>query len=187
MRKAQNENIVIAGEYVVARYLNLVFGDIFKENPVFQRISKETVRIVSYFHGLTFFTENLRDEQERIDKKTIKLISPCCLKLLSAKFNSERANIIRTNGIPNVEVDKRFKRGNGERKLPDDIADSETVLNHTKVLEMSKIRNDILYQRQIKEVNQADKNMQQLHIATPIAADDDFDDFDKEQNIDEKI
>ncbi|GBC08413.1 hypothetical protein RclHR1_00810005 [Rhizophagus clarus] len=118
-----------------------------------------------------------------------------CLKLLSAKFNSERANIIRTNGIPNVEVDKRFKRGNGERKLPDDIADSINdsefwttfmVVNgffHTD----SKIRNDILYQRQIKEVNQADKNMQQLHIATPIAADDDFDDFDKEQNIDEKI
>src|SRR5438034_6099600 len=51
---------------------------------------------------------------------------------------------------------------------------------------MSQIRSDILYQRRIKEVNQADKNMQQLHIATPIVDDGDFDDFDKEQNIDKE-
>ncbi|RIA92960.1 hypothetical protein C1645_820031 [Glomus cerebriforme] len=46
------------------------------------------------------------------------------LTFLSAKFNPERANIIRTNGISNVEVDKKSKRSNRERKLPDDIADS---------------------------------------------------------------
>ncbi len=51
---------------------------------------------------------------------------------------------------------------------------------------MSQIRSDILYQRRIKEVNQADKNMRQLHIATPIADDDNFDDFDKEQNLDKE-
>jgi hypothetical protein len=51
---------------------------------------------------------------------------------------------------------------------------------------MSKIRSEILYQRQIKEVNQADTNMRQLHIATPIADDDDFDDFDNEQNIEKE-
>ena len=43
----------------MAHQMNLVFGDIFKENPVFQRVSKEAVRIVSYFHGSIFFTGNL--------------------------------------------------------------------------------------------------------------------------------
>jgi hypothetical protein len=51
---------------------------------------------------------------------------------------------------------------------------------------MSKIRSDILYQRRIKEVNQADKNMQRLHIATPIADDDNIDNGDEEQNIDKE-
>jgi hypothetical protein len=51
---------------------------------------------------------------------------------------------------------------------------------------MSKIRSDILYQRRIKEVNQADTNIWQLYIATPIADDDDFDDFDEEQNIEKE-
>src|SRR6266498_2058681 len=46
---------------------------------------------------------------------------------------------------------------------------------------MSQIRSDILYQRRIKEVNQADKNMQRLHIATPIVDDGDFDDFDNKE------
>ena len=56
--------------------MNLVFGDIFKESEVFRRVSKEAIRIVSYFHSSTFFTGNLRDEQKRIYKKTIQLISP---------------------------------------------------------------------------------------------------------------
>lgn len=43
---------------------------------------------------------------------------------MSAKFNPERAIVICTNGIPNSSVDKRSTRSNGERKLPDDIADS---------------------------------------------------------------
>jgi hypothetical protein len=42
---------------------------------------------------------------------------------------------------------------------------------------MSQIRSDILYQRQIKEINQSDHQMKRLHIATPIASDD-FDDSD---------
>ena len=33
-------------------------------------------------------------------------------------------NVICINGIPNNKVDKRSKRSNGDRKLPDDIADS---------------------------------------------------------------
>jgi hypothetical protein len=60
----------------MAHQMNLVFSDIFKESAVFQRVSKEAVRIVSYFHSSTFFTGNLRDEQERIYKKTVKLVSP---------------------------------------------------------------------------------------------------------------
>ena len=53
---------------------------------------------------------------------------------------------------------------------------------------MSQIRSDILYQRQIKEVNQADQQMKRLHIATPIASDD-FDYLNDEplQNIDEEL
>ena|SRR2546423_2920084 len=47
---------------------------------------------------------------------------------------------------------------------------------------MSKIRSDILYQRQIKEVTHADQQMRRLHIATPIA--DDFN-SDEEIQIDE--
>jgi len=60
----------------MAHQMNLVFGDIFKENAVFQRVSKEAVRIVSYFHNSTYFTGNLQNEQERIYKKTTKLVSP---------------------------------------------------------------------------------------------------------------
>jgi hypothetical protein len=49
---------------------------------------------------------------------------------------------------------------------------------------MSKIRSDILYQRRIKEVNQADQQMRRLHIATPITNDNDFNNPDKEvQNV----
>ena len=42
----------------MAHQMNLVFGDIFKENAVFQKITKEAVRIVSYFHNSTFFYLN---------------------------------------------------------------------------------------------------------------------------------
>ncbi|CAB4420337.1 unnamed protein product [Rhizophagus irregularis] len=45
-------------------------------------------------------------------------------------------------------------------------------LEHKKVLAMSQICSDILYQRRIKEVNQTDQQMKRLHIATPIASDD---------------
>ena len=60
----------------MAHQMNLVFGDIFKENEIFKRISKEAIRIVSFFHNSTYFTGNLRDEQKRIYNKTIQLISP---------------------------------------------------------------------------------------------------------------
>ena len=56
--------------------MNLIFGKIFKENILYQRISKEAIRIVSFFHSSIFFTGNLRDEQMRIYNKTIALITP---------------------------------------------------------------------------------------------------------------
>lgn len=47
---------------------------------------------------------------------------------------------------------------------------------------LSKIRSNVLYERQIKEVTQSDQQMRRLHIATPIA--DDLNDSDEEeQNI----
>src|SRR4051794_7035778 len=60
----------------MAHQMNLVFGDIFKENEVFKRISNKAVRIVSYFHNSTFFTGNLWDKQKQIYNKTIQLVSP---------------------------------------------------------------------------------------------------------------
>src|SRR5579859_7659205 len=50
---------------------------------------------------------------------------------------------------------------------------------------MSKIRGDILYERQIKEVIQSDQQMRRLHIATPIAEDSNNSDKE-EQNIDKE-
>jgi len=60
----------------MAHQMNLIFGEIFKESELYRRTSKEAIRIVSFFHNSTFFTGNLRDEQMRIYRKTITLISP---------------------------------------------------------------------------------------------------------------
>ncbi|CAJ0756082.1 6414_t:CDS:2, partial [Entrophospora sp. SA101] len=62
-------------------------------------------------------------------------------KKLAAKFNPDRVNVTRTNGIPNIPVDRRTTRNN-KRRLPDDIVDS---INdpHNKVLAMSQIRKDL--------------------------------------------
>ena len=60
----------------MAHQMNLVFAEIFKESTVFERISEEAVRIVSFFHKSGYFMGNLRDEQIRIYKKSIKLASP---------------------------------------------------------------------------------------------------------------
>jgi len=60
----------------MAHQMNLIFGEIFKESELYQRVSKEAIRIVSFFHNSPFFTGNLRDEQTRIYQKTITLITP---------------------------------------------------------------------------------------------------------------
>ena len=60
----------------MAHQMNLIFGEIFKEQELYQRISKEAVRLVSYFNKSVFFTGNLRDEQIRLYKKHVCLVSP---------------------------------------------------------------------------------------------------------------
>ena len=60
----------------MAHQMNLIFGEIFKESILYQRTSKEAIRVVSFFHNSTFFTGNLRDEQTRIYQKTVSLITP---------------------------------------------------------------------------------------------------------------
>ncbi|CAB4399228.1 unnamed protein product [Rhizophagus irregularis] len=126
----------------MAHQMNLIFGEIFKESILYQRTSKEAIRIVSFFHSSTFFTRNLRDEQMRIYQKTITLITPgdtrwnsyyfcfhsilkskSALKFLSAKFNDDRTNVTRNNGVSNIPANKKTTNQNGGRKLPDDIAD----------------------------------------------------------------
>ena len=80
----------------MAHQMNLIFREVFKESELHQRISKEAVRIVSFFYNSTFFTGNLRDEQKRIYQKTITLITPgdtrwnsyyfCFHSILKSKF-----------------------------------------------------------------------------------------------------
>ncbi|CAB5389959.1 unnamed protein product [Rhizophagus irregularis] len=42
---------------------------------------------------------------------------------LSAKFNDDRTNVTRNNGVSNIPANKKTTNQNGGRKLPDDIAD----------------------------------------------------------------
>ncbi|CAG8841862.1 25329_t:CDS:2, partial [Racocetra persica] len=67
------ENLIIDAQ---THQINLVFGDIFKENELFKHISKDAVQIVRFFHNSTYFMGILWEEQIRICKKNISLISP---------------------------------------------------------------------------------------------------------------
>ncbi|CAB5368551.1 unnamed protein product [Rhizophagus irregularis] len=58
----------------MAHQMNLIFGEIFKESELHQRISKEVIRIVSFFHNSTFFTGSLRDEQKRPASRIAELV-----------------------------------------------------------------------------------------------------------------
>ncbi len=60
----------------MAHQMNLIFEEIFKKSELYQRVSKKAIRIISFFHNSPFFTENLKDEQMRIYKKIIILITP---------------------------------------------------------------------------------------------------------------
>ncbi|PKB97256.1 hypothetical protein RhiirA5_301866 [Rhizophagus irregularis] len=60
----------------MAHQMNLVVGDIFKESESYKVVSKNAVRIVSYFHSSPYFTGLLRNEQKSIYNQTISLITP---------------------------------------------------------------------------------------------------------------
>ena len=60
----------------MAHQMNLVVGDIFKESLQYRKVSKDAVRIVSYFHSSSYFTELLRNEQISYYGQTIALITP---------------------------------------------------------------------------------------------------------------
>jgi hypothetical protein len=60
----------------MAHQMNLIFGEIFKEQELYRRVSNEAVRLVSYFNKSVFFTGNLRNEQVRIYNQHICLVSP---------------------------------------------------------------------------------------------------------------
>ena len=61
----------------MAHQMNLVVGDIFKESTQYKQISKDAVRVVSYFHSSPYFTGLLRNEQNSCYGQTIALITPC--------------------------------------------------------------------------------------------------------------
>ncbi|CAG8637249.1 5218_t:CDS:2, partial [Diversispora eburnea] len=48
---------------------------------------------------------------------------PLIWDFLSAKFNDNRSNVTRNNGISNIPADRKTVDQNNNRKLPDDIAD----------------------------------------------------------------
>ncbi|CAB4424802.1 unnamed protein product [Rhizophagus irregularis] len=60
----------------MAHQMNLVVRDIFKESESYKVVSKNAVRIVSYFHSSPYFTGLLRNEQKSIYNQTISLITP---------------------------------------------------------------------------------------------------------------
>ncbi len=60
----------------MAYQMNLIVGDIFKESESYKMISKNAVRIVSYFYSSSYFTGVLRKEQKLYYNQTISLITP---------------------------------------------------------------------------------------------------------------
>ena len=60
----------------MAHQLNLVVGEIFKESDNYQSTSTKAVKIISYFHSSTHFTDLLRNEQKAIYNKTVALATP---------------------------------------------------------------------------------------------------------------
>ena len=60
----------------MAHQMNLVVGDIFKESLQYRQVSKNAVRIVSYFHSSSYFMGLLRNEQNSCYGQTIALITP---------------------------------------------------------------------------------------------------------------
>ena len=59
----------------MAHQINLVVGNIFKESLQYKQISKDAIRIVSYFHSSSYFARLLRNEQMSCYSQTIALIT----------------------------------------------------------------------------------------------------------------
>jgi hypothetical protein len=60
----------------MAHQMNLIVGEIFKESNIYQQISTNAIKIVSYFHSSSYFTGLLRNEQKTLYGKTIALATP---------------------------------------------------------------------------------------------------------------
>ncbi|CAB4395944.1 unnamed protein product [Rhizophagus irregularis] len=126
----------------MAHQMNLVVGDIFKESESYKVVSKNAVRIVSYFHSSPYFTGLLRNEQKSIYNQTISLITPgetrwnsfyfcfnsvlkteAALKTLVTKFSPERVGTV-SNSRSGFSR-QRFSSGNNNTNkviYPDVIA-----------------------------------------------------------------
>ncbi len=57
----------------MAHQINLVMKEIFKELDIYQQTLIKAIKIISYFHSLTYFIRLLRNEQEAIYNKIIAL------------------------------------------------------------------------------------------------------------------
>jgi len=66
-----------------AHQANCCVGEIFKESQIFKTTSNRAIRLIGFFHSSVYFTQKLRDEQLKLYKKFIALISPC-----STRWNS---------------------------------------------------------------------------------------------------
>ncbi|CAB4492691.1 unnamed protein product [Rhizophagus irregularis] len=116
----------------MAHQMNLIFGEIFKESELHQRISKEVIRIVRFFHNSTFFT----DEQKR--KLVIMVIlghSPTLCTLgyrTTLKIRDHTHDAYVTDFWPAsriAELVKEINGGQGKRKAED----SSEELDNKKV------------------------------------------------------
>lgn len=63
-----------------AHQANCCVGEIFKESQSYKTTSIRAIRLIGFFHSSAYFTQKLRDEQLKLYKKTIALISPCSVR-----------------------------------------------------------------------------------------------------------
>jgi hypothetical protein len=90
----------------MAHQMNLVVGDIFKESPQYAKVSKNAVRIVSYFHSSAYFTGLLRNEQKSCYGQTIAFITPGETRWNSYYFCFH--SVLKTEAALKVNKNKYF-------------------------------------------------------------------------------
>ncbi|CAB4429287.1 unnamed protein product [Rhizophagus irregularis] len=217
-----------AGEYAVAKcqlrveypskvflpcmayQMNLVVRDIFKESLQYKQISKNAVRIVSYFHSFPYFTGLLRNEQTSCYGQTIALITPGETRWNSYYFcfrsilKTEAALKFEENIIDFWESAKGLAPEFSKLALHlfgicVNAALVECLwsnmgflhstrrnkLHHKKVLAMAQLRSDILCKRKRDNIEISERQYKQLHIAEPIQEyqSDEEDTNDNDDNI----